>query len=228
MKPKILAFCICVFALVISSGQVRAQCVTFSPDFAVYTSASTDGVNIYTSVTIDGSGSMYINTSIPGCSSLLNVHAIHTPFAVNVIAATDGSTSVGGGLYGTGECPNCYLSVTNNQSITPAAGMTYNFNAAVEVFCNVGGAVFGYNWPNITVRLATTSWGPPPIVNSDDSCSWHILACAYGTPTCKDIKGINFSPGCPSYMRSVTLVVNGQCEPEITVGYSATGPGPCN
>ena len=91
MKPKILAFCICVFALVISSGQVRAQCVTFSPDFAVYTSASTDGVNIYTSVTIDGSGSMYINTSIPGCSSLLNVHAIHTPFAVNVIAATGGA-----------------------------------------------------------------------------------------------------------------------------------------
>lgn len=156
MNCKSLTFWICVFALIVSAGQVGAQCITFSPDYAVYASASTNGVNIYTSVTIDGSGSMYINTNLPGCSSLLNVHAIHTPFAVNVIAASDGSTYVGGGLNGAGECPDCYLSVTNNQSITPVDGMTYNFSAATEVYCNVGGAVFGFNWPTIQIELAST------------------------------------------------------------------------
>jgi hypothetical protein len=122
------------------SSLISAQsCFTFNDNYAVYVNSSTDGTNTYTSVLIDGEGDMNI-TGGQGCSSINYSNALHTPIALNVI--TNGSSHVGGGLYGTPECPTCYLSEANNQSIAATPGVTYTFNWGGFVMCNFAGQIF--------------------------------------------------------------------------------------
>jgi hypothetical protein len=80
----------------------------------------------------------------------------------------------------------------------------------------------------ILIRIALTSWGPPPTQISE-VCHWQNLACATGTPTCLGQVGLIFSPSlsCPSYVLIEHLVINGACFLPAA-GEPAAGPGPCN
>jgi len=80
--------------------------------------------------------------------------------------------------------------------------------------------------PVKVAKITTTYWGPPPIP-SGDTCSYNILACSTGTPTCKSaLLNVGFTLGCPSYVNASYLVLDGVCT--LGVVKTATGPGPCN
>lgn len=82
------------------------------------------------------------------------------------------------------------------------------------------------NVPVNVAKITTTYWGPPPIV-SGDTCSYTILACSTGMPTCKSaLLNLGFTEGCPSYVQANYLVFDGVCT--LGVVSTATGPGPCN
>lgn len=151
---KLVIVTIC---LGLSAGMLKAQnpCFSYSDSYAGYYEASSDGNYIYTSVTVDGQGSMTLNTG-NGCSFINWSSAVHTPIAVNVISIEGASTYVGGGLSGNPECPDCYVSVTNSQSLPANSEQVYDFSAAGEVNCSFGGSIWGTNWPKFQIELAYT------------------------------------------------------------------------
>jgi hypothetical protein len=68
--------------LTLSQTTASAQsCFTFTDDYGVYLSVSGDGTNIYTSVLVDGQGTMNI-TGGNGCGSINYGSAQHIPQAV--------------------------------------------------------------------------------------------------------------------------------------------------
>lgn len=138
MKSKVFCLCVCVSAFFAWSGPALAQnCITYQPDYAVYASESTDGTNIYTSVVLDGSGTMTVNQAY--CGGLTFPNAVHTPMALNILTPpAGGGTAVGGMSSGTPECPDCYLSTTNNQQIAATPDTDYTFTYGGEVICSVG------------------------------------------------------------------------------------------
>lgn len=132
MRSKLWLLSVAALIFLLSAMKASAQgCITFQPDFSAYTDESTDGTNIYTSVTIDGTGDMIIAS---GCYTPPNI--IHTASADNVIGTTGG--------WGPGDsgCPDCYLSSTNNQEV-PYLGQNYNFQWSVQAICSVAGPVWG-------------------------------------------------------------------------------------
>jgi hypothetical protein len=139
---KLIWLCICIGLLTAPRTSASAQgCFTFSNNYGTYNSIDSDGDNIYTSVTVDGSGSMTI-TGGQGCSGINYSNAQHIPQALNIIVAPGGSY-VGGQQSGPGECPNCYLSTTNYQSMAASSSGNYTFNWNGAVYCTMGGGVFG-------------------------------------------------------------------------------------
>jgi hypothetical protein len=141
MKTTLFSLCMSMALLTASPLRLQAQsCFTYTDNYGVYTDVSTDGTNIYTSVLIDGSGQMNL-TGGQGCSSINYGNAVHTPIAVNVIS--NGSSYVGGMQSGTPECPDCYLSYTNYQSVPATEPISYTFSWHGEVDCNFGGSIFG-------------------------------------------------------------------------------------
>ncbi len=128
-------------------------------------------------------------------------------------------------LQGTWASP--MISVSVDQAFTDyndtGAGKAYGVS---ELHYNCGFNLSIVNDPKF--GIATTFWGPPPIVDIDDNCHWANLACSSGTPRCTYVQGIQFSPGCPQYMQSETLVVDGSCWSQFAIGIEADGPGVCN
>src|SRR5260370_1228572 len=133
----VMGFVFCV----LFSGTASAQCYfVYSANYAVYTSFSTDGNRIFTSVLTDGSASMTIAGQYcgPGYQIMQNQinSATHTPSSYNVIGGTGG--------WGTGSsgCVNCYLSYQNNQSIAATPGVTYSGQETGQIICSIGGVIF--------------------------------------------------------------------------------------
>lgn len=115
-----------------------------------------------------------------------------------------------------------------NDGQTHTVNISPPFPQELTQFCDAcsSGDVTVSATGSIFLRIALTSWGPPPTV-SGDACSWSNLACQTGTPTCRGGFAVIFVPGCPSYVLQETLVVGGVCIPPSVVS-SASGPGPCN
>ena len=200
------------------------SCFTFTDDYATSVDETTDGTNIYTSVVVDGNGDMNILNG-NGCSGINYSNAVHTPAALNVITVSGSSSYVGGMLTGTGECPTCYLSVTNAQSIaiTPSAQYTLEWGGAVE--CNFGGTIYGTNGDTL-IRIATTYWGPP-VLSDNGQCTYGSIQCSSGAPTCRSGPGIRLTSTCPQYISADYLVVDGICISPY-LAFTAQGPGPCS
>jgi hypothetical protein len=163
----VMGFLFCV----LFSDTASAQCYfVYSSNYAVYTSDSTDGNQIFISVLTDGSASMTIGGSYcgPGYQIMQDQinSATHTPSSYNVIGGTGG--------WGTGSpsCVNCYLSYQNDQSIAATPGVTYSGQETGQIYCSVGGAIFAppikyFNFEIAYTRFITSNYipdpGPPPV-----------------------------------------------------------------
>jgi YD repeat-containing protein len=169
-----------VGSVLFTSSQMTASaqgCFTYSDNYGVYLSVSGDQTNIYTSVLVDGQGTMNI-TGGQGCSGINWGNAQHTPQAVNVIADPNGN-HVGGQQSGTNECPDCYVSEQNNQSMAyDQSGNTtsYTFTWNGSVYCNFGGTIFG-SGGIFGIGIHQTNWlipknGYDPISNS---CTGNLM-----------------------------------------------------
>jgi hypothetical protein len=116
-----------------------------------------------------------------------------------------------------------------NDGQTHTVNISPPFPQELAQFCDAcsSGDVTVLATGNIFVRIALTSWGPPP-TQVAGVCHWTNLACATGTPACTGQIGIQFSSGgCPNYSLIEHLVINGVCIIPA-VGETAAGPGPCN
>ncbi len=150
-KLFVFGFLLCVMF----SGTATAQCYfVYSSNYAVYTSESYNGIDVFTSVLIDGSASMTIAGQYcgPGYQIMQNQinSATHTPSAYNAVGGTGG--------WGTGSsgCVNCYLSYQNNQSIAANPGQIYSWQTGGEIACSVGGVIF--NTASIFDLEVATTW----------------------------------------------------------------------
>lgn len=118
-------------------------------------------------------------------------------------------------------------SVYQTLAANPGADYTWNWSYSQPWSSPTGCAVItiSYDW---LIGIHTTSYGPPPYV-TQDTCTYTMLACAYGTPKCNksSYPGITFVPACPSYMLGQWLVLTGNCI-AVYGAASAPGPGPCN
>ena len=230
MKSALLWFVAGVFMLSLSAGRAAAQnCVTYDPDYSVYADASTDGTSLYTSVEIEGSGTMTILDNY-GCSSLNLNEVTHTPSADNAIGG------VGGWLSGTPECPVCYLSAINDQSIVATPGATYTFNWGAEVYCSIGGYFFNTSGLS-TIALTTTYGEYESLVDTPDTIQCNYApACTNASatiPTCGHTVMEWIRPAgnaCPYYARGkfAALKVDGVTECSVGFIAGAAGPGPCS
>jgi hypothetical protein len=103
------------------------------PEYSTYTSVTTDGSHLYTSVLVDGTtgGTCSQQGGCDHCSQILNPPPMHTPKAYNTIGST------GGWVTGTAQQWNQYISEQNNQSIVASDGVIYEFQSTTEVDCNI-------------------------------------------------------------------------------------------
>jgi hypothetical protein len=101
-------------------------------------------------------------------------------------------------------------------------GTFWGNNNASSDYCGYSdGSAF-----NFPLSIRTTTYGPRPIV-SNDACYWTNLACAFGTPTCRQsTPGIVFAMSCPDYARAQWLVFKNTCI--FAEARATTGPGECN
>lgn len=133
----------------LSSTSSTSQLATFGgPSFSAEASGSTlaggaatsDLGDMLTSVLVDGSASMTLDQSAPGCSepeygNLVAElpYATHTPSAYNVVNGAGGWTT------GTSGCVTCYLSEQSNaDSGAVNVGIEYPFTYGGEVDCSIG------------------------------------------------------------------------------------------
>lgn len=190
--------------------------VDYTFNYATYTSESTDGTYIYTSVLTDGSGS---GSPSLGCNY---PNARHTASSYNLLGST------GGWVNGNPGYMTSYLSTENDQQIIGVPGVEYTWDWDGEVICTVFGTLYGSGFSG-TIGISEATWGPPPVILPNGQCKWATLACdpPGTTPKCTNIRGLIFTNGCPQYMHSDTLVIDGSCEPDLTIGIAASGPGPC-
>ncbi len=216
----VMGFVFCV----LFSGTASAQCYfVYSANYAVYTSESYDGNNLFTSVLTDGSASMTIGGGNcgPGYQIMQNQinSATHTPSAYNVIGGTGG--------WGTGSsgCVNCYLSYQNNQSIAATPGTDYQFQEGGQVYCSVGGTIFSLPITVHTYSIRLSAY----IFNglSNGRCTW-VPTCAgkcstqYTTNT---VNGICYTTG--PFRQCFDILQDGVCWDYRTFCYGKPGPGIC-
>ena len=215
-----------IFTALVATSQLIAQsCFTYTDNYAVYTDVSSDATNIYTSVLVDGSGTMDI-TGGEGCSSINYGSAVHTPMALNVIATDGTSTYVGGPVYGPGDCPDCYLSVQNNQQVPATPGISYTFNSEGSVTCNFGGMIFSSGgWIGLRIGVTTYRYGSV----AGGICTYPQF-CGESTATCGADNLTKAAPCTANYYIADFLVVrvgvNSSCVP-IAPASASPVPATC-
>jgi hypothetical protein len=196
---------------------------------------SSDGTTatLYTSVEVDGYGQMnYIGGN--GCSGLNFNGVLHTPIAVNKITLPDG-TSVGGSMSGNGECPDCYISQTNYQSVDNISpGQNYIFQYEAEVLCTFINSVIYDPSGDWSLSWATTygEWVPGAPAGS---CNYNADCTNTRTPKCGShgwTTNTNQNNACSSIIWNAWLVVTApsgawSCYGANSNGLPVTSPGPC-
>lgn len=133
-------------------GCAQVTFPTMSPGYSTYTTYTTDGTYIYTTVQVSG----VINGICPTQPAYLanECHATtHSPQAYNQVG------SVGGWEYGGATAWNSWLSITNNQQIAATPGTEYTFTYSTEVVCSyLGGAVYSASGGGISLAIAVTNY----------------------------------------------------------------------
>jgi hypothetical protein len=174
-SPIVRVFCFQVLFLfsLQRSGQGQGCSGWMSPQYSTYASSSTDGVKLYSAVTVDG----YTSGTCPlgcGCSGVR-----HTPEAYNRL----GSTGGWGG--GSSVAWNSYLSYTNSQSMGAQSILT-PFVSAGEVRCSAVGAIFAtalltsYEATNPHCGTSPVIVSAPPQSVKCDGSTIHTASSALG------------------------------------------------
>jgi hypothetical protein len=132
MKSKFSTLVSAAVLAVCAGAYASAQCsVSYAPNFSLWEDLSADSTNIYTSVGLDGSGTMTLN----GQCDLPYIY--HTALLWNSV----GSASSGWAQFGQ-FCPDCYVSVEQDEELAYDPTQTYTFAYDGEMDCNIGGTFF--------------------------------------------------------------------------------------
>lgn len=187
--------------MALASGTATAQSCQYS--FSQYNDvyASSDLSTIYTSATVydysNCNHSQYNTTS-----------SLRSPSGRSASSSAPGLQAEAG------------LAVNNEQG-TFASTTTGTFFC--PVFHGIAGFGFGFN---INAKFVT-AYFTNPTVSSDDHCIYHATACLAGTKaTCTSPGAITFVPGCPAYIRVVSLYLTWNSSSLCTEGVAQSWPGP--
>ncbi len=131
------------------------------PEYTAYASTSIVGNTINTSVTVQGYAVIFPSA---GC----NLQGVtHQGRAYNKISNT------GGWVYGPNVCPSCFISVSNNQSLSGALGGTYPFSWQGVVYCSKAGVMYtdgaNSNISLVTAVISTRSSNSLTVSPSDSA-----------------------------------------------------------
>ena len=212
-----------VFASLFLPGLVRnglGQVAWMTPSYSSYTSATTDGTYIYTSVTVSGTTTGTCPT-FPAYLANECHNTTHKPQVYNVIG------SVGGWQYGSPVYWNSSISMTNNQQIAATPGTEYTFSSTAEVICSfIGGAIYSFS----SSEGISLAWTTLQTVSDDGKGNCTVQPdCKNGvTPKCtsKTVREVGGGP-CHPFHYCGYLVVNGQCVSTGLCYPEISGPGPC-
>lgn len=161
------ALCFCFIQRSVAQG-----CrLDYTPNYALYASATLDDTYVYTTVLTDGS------TSGSGSAGCNYPNARHTAQSYNKLG------TAGGTVYGTPGYMTSYLSVQNNQQIVGVPG-TITFDAGGEVICSVFGTFFstGGHLP-LTLSYTYGHTTSSQVVQNTRFCNT-VTQCTSGVPTC--------------------------------------------
>ncbi len=232
MRASILSFLAVVFLAAASTGAAAQSCLTISTDYASYMSGSTDGVNLYASVLLDGSAYMEVQP-YPYCEPIENElsSVTHTP----LVGVTLGSNNYP--ARGESGCPDCYIEAETDGTIANATqGEDYNCTWYAEVDCSFAGLIFNSSEDGVTIAL-TTTYGQNTLgsqVILDTRFCGYTPACSNSvTPTCGNPSWTvqySSSEECNLYIRNpfIAVKVNGVLTECVGVEFPASGPGPCS
>jgi hypothetical protein len=218
---SLLFFCI----LMCVARSVHAQgCRTiYFANYSTYTTESSDGTNMYTTVLTDGSTTG--GPPGPGCPMGPAFHYATSTNAIN---------SVGGTMNGAHQCVGCYLSVQNNQQVAAADGVGHNVYGVGTVICSVVGTWWGSAPVQLFMHHANANYQYSGLVNNNTECNFN-LACpnGNGAATCGvQVPWIHWplvplNGVCTTYLHDKRFVVGGRCIP-IGDSVPATTPINCN
>jgi hypothetical protein len=213
-----------LFVGLVPVPQTLAQCYQgwMCPQYSTYSSYSTDGTHIYTSVVVSGTTT---GTCPPGynCSQI-----IHTGYAYNTIG------NVGGWDQGTAVPWNGWLDDENDQSLTAADHNTdYYFSNWSNVFCTVAGLFYqGGGGVGVYLRIVETTlsvWNvlPPSTCLTRPSC------LPGQTPVCSesevyDSKGCGIGYDCETLAYRFSQSDSYSCAPAAYCIKTTTLPGWCD
>lgn len=200
------------FPLHKSVQQVMAQgCSSWmTPQYSTYDSESTDGSNIYTSVSVDGTATGQCPV---GCScSGVQHHA-----SVNNVVG-----SVGGTENGPYVPWNGYVDFENDQTMPATVGQEYTFNGQGEVLCTAVGILYIAYLASRYVSIAATTFRSSPFGQPGPNCDV-TPACSGGvTPRCTTAVVVDGKP-CSNYHLCFFLSYRFS----TTGSYTCVGPGAC-
>jgi len=191
----------CILMCVARSGHAQGCRTIYYANYSLYTTESSDGTNMYTTVLTDGSTTG--GPPGPGCPM---GPATHTASSTNTIG------SVGGTMNGTHQCVGCYLSVQNNQQIAAVDGVNYSFYGAGAVICSVVGSWWGGGPIQLFMYHANANYA---YSNSPASPCVFNLSCPNGNSkaTCGiQVPQVIAYGVCKPYLWDKRFVVGGKCE----------------
>jgi hypothetical protein len=202
MRTLSLLIWICsVFVLLLVSS---ARCYGQQAD--TYSSITTDGTYIYTSVTVEGSMS---------CCWPPNTR--HTYSAYNKIGSVGGWMSTTAGLG--------HASVVNNQEINASDGGDYTWDDEATVECTIAGLFFQfYDLHTYSIRLSAYIFNGL----SNGRCTW-VPSCAgkcSSQHTTNTFGGVCYTTG--PYKQCFDLLQDGVCWDYRTFCYGKAVPGICS
>ena len=181
----------------------------FFPDYTTYTTETSDGTNIYTTVLTDGSTTG--GPADPGCP--MGSTATHTASVTNTIG------TVGGTMTGPHQCVGCYLSVQNNQQLSAADDVGFDSYGAGTIICSVVGTWCGSSPVQLFMYHATANYA---YSNWDDGECIYNLSCPNGNDKAScgvqvpqvhwPLPGIN-GGACTKFFWVKRFVVAGDCIP---------------
>ena len=202
-----------VFASLFLPGLVRnglGQVAWMTPSYSSYTSATTDGTYIYTSVTVSGTTTGTCPT-FPAYLANECHSTTHTPQVYNVIG------SVGGWQYGSPVYWSSSISMTNNQKIAATHGTEYTFSSTSKVICSfIGGPIYSFTNSDVYLRIVETTvklvqdWGA-------GNCETEPACLPGQTPLCGQIHVVIDGVPC----------AKGWIVDSLAYRFSKTGPYTC-
>ena len=215
---------------VLMPGVTHGQCqIQTSTNYAVSYSAAPNstGTDIISSVVVDGSASMQIESGCPVSSMYTQFqnelpNITHSPSVLNQVG------SVGGWTSGPSFCAECYGSYQSNVDSGPVSpGQQLNFSYGGSIYCSVAGNIFSVGSPTGTLRIGVSNY---LYVGTSGAFCTYKLYCVSGTASC-GYPSIQVETPCgTNYFVAYYIVyrtgVNSKCFP-ASIGRFSLTPVPC-